>query len=108
MLVINVAKDYTRYPAGRFARHGATSGEGFREQHLVPAVRSGERFAVELDGTIGYGSSFLEEAFGGLVRRLRVAPDELLARMELRSEDRSLIAEVQEYIRDAADQIVNR
>jgi hypothetical protein len=28
---------------------------------------------VELDGTSGYGSSFLEEAFGGLIRK-RIFP----------------------------------
>jgi hypothetical protein len=102
MRVINIAKDYTRFPSGRFLRNGNTSGEGFRLKLLVPALSGGDRVKVELDGTIGYGSSFLEEAFGGLVRQLQSAPDELLSRLELVSRDASLIAEVKQYIRDAA------
>jgi hypothetical protein len=102
MVVINVAKQFTRYPAGRYARLGETSGEGFRLKHLAPAALSGKPFTVELDGTVGYGSSFLEEAFGGLVRQLHVNPDALLKQMTLMSQDRSLIAEIEQYIRDAA------
>lgn len=58
-----------RYPAGRFRDDGQFSGQAFREDHLTPlwrsALVSGELVAVHLDGTLGYGSSFLEEAFGG-------------------------------------------
>jgi hypothetical protein len=38
MLKINIAKDFTRFPSGRFKKNGDTSGEGFREQFLEPPL----------------------------------------------------------------------
>jgi STAS-like domain of unknown function (DUF4325) len=40
----------------------------FRDDFLVPALGTYDQVRVVLDGTAGYPSSFLEEAFGGLVR----------------------------------------
>ena len=78
MKTIRIA-DYARSPGGRYISDGPYSGEWFREEVLRPAlaeaIRTGERLEVELDGTSGYGSSFLEEAFGGLVRKRAIAPD---------------------------------
>lgn len=101
MRTINIATDYTRYPAGRFMKNGNTSGEGFRVIHLVPALNSNDKVRVEFDGTVGYGSSFLEEAFGGLVRQLGITSEALTSRLELVSKDKSLIEEVLQYIVDA-------
>ena len=71
MKTIRVA-DFTQSPGGRFVSDGAFSGEWFRQDVLVPAlleaVAHSEVVTVEFDGTSGYGSSFLEEAFGGMVR----------------------------------------
>jgi hypothetical protein len=70
--VINVANDFTKSPGGRYTKDGSFSGELFRENFLVPRIRDAvaksNRVIVELDGTFGYASSFLDEAFGGLVR----------------------------------------
>ncbi len=49
------ARDFTRFPAGRYSRNGSTSGEAFRERFLEQPLRMGERVTVELDGTVGYG-----------------------------------------------------
>lgn len=69
MKTINIAQDYTKYPTGRYSKNGKGSGEEFREKYLLEAIKLGERFNVNIDGTSGYSSSFLEEAFGGLVRK---------------------------------------
>ena len=66
---IDIGPDFSDVPAGRFPSDGPYNGEQFRKEFLVPALRSGEEVIVILDNTEGYGSSFLEEAFGGLVRR---------------------------------------
>ncbi|WP_186156632.1 STAS-like domain-containing protein [Burkholderia gladioli] len=68
MINIQVARDFSRHPAGRFEKDGPYSGEFFRKKFLVPYLRRGEAIVVEMDGARGYGSSFLEEAFGGLIR----------------------------------------
>lgn len=68
MIEIHIAEDFSRAPAGRCRNDGPRSGEAFRQEHLVPALRKADKVVVHLDGVEGYGSSFLEEAFGGLVR----------------------------------------
>ena len=73
MTEIDIANDFSRTPAGRTeADHGSNSGEAFRKRLLVPklkeSIRFGSRLTVVLDGTAGYPASFLDEAFGGLIR----------------------------------------
>ncbi|MEL7098304.1 MAG: STAS-like domain-containing protein [Pseudomonadota bacterium] len=65
---IAIARDFSLYPGGRFPRHGEGNGEDFRNQHLVPALQTGKFVRVIFDDAFGYPASFLEEAFGGLVR----------------------------------------
>ena len=67
---INIPEDYTQYPGGRYIEDGEGNGTGFREKFLRPAMenKSVSCVKVVLDGAAGYPSSFLEEAFGGLVR----------------------------------------
>lgn len=100
MKSISLARDFTKFPAGRFKEDGPYSGELFREKYLEPALSSDEVIIVDLDGARGYGSSFLEEAFGGLVR-LGFPADKVLARISLVSKDVSLISEIQSYIRES-------
>ena len=72
MMTLRV-KDYAVAPGGRYRKDGPFSGEQFRDDILVPkllaAADRNEEVVVELDGVAGYGSSFLEEVFGGLIRR---------------------------------------
>lgn len=69
---LSVAKDYFPFPGGRFRKNGKGSGEEFRDDFLVPrmqeAINQKGCLVVNLDGVMGYPSSFLEEAFGGLIR----------------------------------------
>jgi hypothetical protein len=107
MVAIRVA-DHARSPGGRFMTDGPFSGEWFRvrvlSEPLSSAVKAGEVLEVELDGTAGYGSSFLEEAFGGLIRHCVVTPRE--ARLYLRIVARSPLYRpykelAERYVRDA-------
>jgi STAS-like domain of unknown function (DUF4325) len=94
--LINVASDFSQFPAGRYLTDGPHSGEEFRR--LLRDLLG--RFAtviVDLDGTFGYGSSFLEEAFGGLVRSGFKAA-ELRKRLQLRTTDKALEQEILSYI----------
>lgn len=69
MRTISVARDFTPYPGGRYRKHGKGSGEEFREDFLAPILKGGQSAMIDLDGASGYPPSFLEEAFGGLVRK---------------------------------------
>lgn len=68
-VVIRVAEQFGRQPYGRRADDGAQNGEAFRHRILIPALRDANRLVIEMDGNeTPYGSSFLDEAFGGLIR----------------------------------------
>jgi hypothetical protein len=73
----------------------------FRRRHLVPALREGEQARVNLNGTLGYGSSFLEEAFGGLVRLEGFLAADLRRRLKIESDDQFLVQEIWSYIDEA-------
>lgn len=101
-MIINIAKDYTKSPGGRFIKEGKFSGEEFREQILEPTFKksqeSGEELIVNLDGGYGYGSSFLEEAFGGLARKTN--SNDVLKIKLISDEEPKLIDDIQEYMKD--------
>lgn len=99
---INVLKQFSDEPIGRFPEDGPDNGQRFRLELLVPALEQNQYVFIDLDGTEGYGSSFLEEAFGGLVRKHRYSAEELEARLSFKSEeDDSFIDEIWQYIQDA-------
>ena len=96
--IISIAEEFSKYPGPRYERLGSFSGEKFRDEVLLPALQGGEEVVIKLDGTMGYGSSFLEEAFGGAVRKkIRIGKDNL----RLESDDKHLVREIWQYIEDA-------
>jgi len=101
-IFLSIANDFTKTPGGRHRADGDYSGEEFREDFLVPkykeAVGRGYALVVDLDGVAGYATSFLEEAFGGLVRELKECVSEHL---RLQTENRIRLQEVKGYISDA-------
>lgn len=70
---ISIAKDFSKTPGGRFITEGDCSGEKFRNDILIPkfkqALKNNVKLEIDLDGCMGYPSSFLDESFGGLARR---------------------------------------
>lgn len=97
-MTINVAKDFSRYPSGRYRTDSRFSGEQFRDDHLVPALQQFDKVFVEMDGTLGYGSSFLDEAFGGLIRVSKFSSSELLNRINIVTKNSILKEEVLGYL----------
>ena len=97
-------KRFSEFPGPRKESIGPNSGERFRDEVLYKAIQEfpNETFRIHLDGTAGYGSSFLEEAFGGLVR-LGVSEKTMteIIKNLVSEEDPSLIVEVSEYVNDA-------
>ena len=105
IMTIRIATDFSRFPAGRYLSDGPYSGEGFMREKLIPALQNGGKVQIILDGTMGYGASFLEEAFGGLVRLKQWSLEDLLTKIEIVSdEEPNLIHEIHIYMEDAADE----
>jgi len=78
---IDVAKQFSPYPSGRVEEDGTFNGQKFRVEHLEPALDElvnsddkSEILTVNIDGVRSFGSSFLEEAFGGLIRKTKHDP----------------------------------
>ncbi len=103
MVKIAIATDFSKFPGGRYRVNGKFSGEEFRDDHLLPALNSSENVHILLDGTAGYGSSFLEEAFGGTIRA-GVSLEELERCLLVEAKDPSFttyVDEIWQYIREA-------
>jgi hypothetical protein len=97
-VVLNIAKQFSRSPAGRYRTDGPFSGEAFREDLLLPALSQSEALEVQLDGVLGFGSSFLEEAFGGLVREAGLKADALHAKLRISSKLKTYEQRVWRYV----------
>ncbi|WP_136477020.1 STAS-like domain-containing protein [Pseudomonas sp. DG56-2] len=96
---ICVTKQFSEYPAGRYRKDGSFSGEVFRDDWLAPYLGRHDIVEIDLDGAMGYGSSFLEEAFGGLVRKHHLEPSVLRKKLKFKSDDEpSLVDEIWIYI----------
>ncbi|MFQ2646930.1 STAS-like domain-containing protein [Aeromonas caviae] len=95
-------KDFSVFPGPRTKELGENSGEAFRDDILIPAIREHKQVCVNLDGVFGYGSSFLEEVFGGLVRAGVSTESVQFIRDNLVSQDDpSIVVEIREYIANA-------
>lgn len=97
-------KDFSKTPGSRYRDEGIFSGEEFREEVLEPvykqAIDKGHKITIVLDGTIGYGTSWLEEVFGGLARNFNKS--DVLKTLEFISEEEPyLIDDIKGYIANA-------
>ena len=101
-------KDFSRAPFGRYAGDGKWNGEAFREkflyEHFVdPSVT---KVVVKLDSVAPgyeYGSSFLEEAFGGLVRVKGLKSEDVLNKLEVETVNMDYVMEIKIYISEAGN-----
>lgn len=101
------------YPGSRYKRLGPQSGEEFKDflfksLEKIYGVGFDENLdtiiLIDLDGTQGYGSSFLEEGFGGLIRA--GVPCDVVKSLEIKTdEEPELFDEIHEYIDDACDKL---
>jgi hypothetical protein len=101
---LNIAREFSETPGPRSRDEGEFSGDQFLDELLEPrfieARDSHQMLIVDLDGTVGYATSFLESAFGGLARKY--GPSDVLRILDLTCKDEpSLVEEVKRYIKDA-------
>lgn len=101
---INLVNDFSKSPYGRESDlDGSASGETFRKNLLAPALRDYSKVHVNLDGYNRYGRSFLDEAFGGLIRDSGFTPSFIRAHLTYsHSTVKSIITVINERIEAAA------
>lgn len=100
---ISILTDFSPYPTGRYREHGPHSGEALREDLLLHALREHPHVLVDLNGVMDYASSFLEEAFGGLVRA-GLSPESVLDRLVLVGGSADDKQRIRQYIQEAGEQ----
>lgn len=106
--LITIATDFSETPYGRYRVDGPESGEVFRDDFLIPALKRG---AVELviDGLDGLPSSFWEEALGGLIRK-GFSLDYVKQNLEITCNDPELLTFVRSgwrFIKEASEKSGN-
>ena len=104
---INVARDFSKNPSGRYIKDGKTSGEVFLKNVLLPAVNTHDLVEIDFDGVRGYGSSFLEEAFGGFIRETKMTLVEFFKKVIIITKDPLLEQEIQGYLVDEVNRLKN-
>lgn len=100
-MYIDIGKQFSRFPAGRTPTDGQHNGESFREKFLKQNLKDGRHIKINLDGAISYGSSFLEEAFGGLVRIYNIQVSAIKTLISFETTDPFLSDEIWKYVSDA-------
>jgi hypothetical protein len=88
-LIINVAQDFSDAPGARYIEDGDSSGEEFYIKLLrdkfQEALDKKVKLIVDLDGTYGYATSFISEAFGSLSNDF--GPETVLKNIEIKSDE---------------------
>lgn len=105
---IEIAKDFSPYPAGRDEGDGPFHGQKFRKEILLPkfneALQKRVMLVVHLLGVKSFGSSFLEESFGGLIRNEHVNKADLKRHLKIvegAPENLRYKTAIERYIRQA-------
>lgn len=105
---IIIAKDFSDTPGGRKISEGDFSGELFRQQLLLPkyeeAVKKNDKLEIDFDGAFGYPPSFLDEAFGGLVKILH-KKNILQNIVIISNDDLTIERRIKKYVADAEKEI---
>lgn len=100
--IINLVSDFSARPTGRYTDSTyPDSGQRFRDEMLAPALKEYDQVTVVLDGYNRYGRSFLDEAFGGLVRESRFTKTELTNKLVVQH---SLVRSIEDLIRERIEQ----
>lgn len=95
--------DFSKTPYGRYDIDGKANASVFRDKVLAPAFADPniDKVNVYLDTVeegYEYGSSFLEEAFVGLVRKCHIDVTTVKRKLNLITEHRDYVLEVNEYL----------
>lgn len=103
-LLLRIASEFSKTPGPRTRAEGKHSAEEFLDTILLnrfdQAVSEGQSLLIDLDGGYGYGTSFLEEAFGGLARQRGV--EVVLQHLDFKSDEEPYLRDdVTRFIRQA-------
>lgn len=100
MKVCSISPQY-QFQGPRFRSLGKTSGEEFRDEHLIPWLSSFEPNTVgivDFEGTLVFSPSFLEESFGGAIR---LGYKDQISKLKFRNIENPWLNKLNEFISTA-------
>lgn len=100
-VTIDVANDFSDMPYGRSLVDNAFNGKTFRTEHLLKALDEYDVVIVDLTGVMGSGSSFLDEAFAGLIKYEGYRYEDIKKRLIFKSKYQSILNNIEKYMREA-------
>lgn len=102
---ISISKEFSKTPGPRYISEGKFSAELFKKEILNKKIKEAKEenktLEIDLDGTLGYGTSFLEELFGGTARTEGVNFARKIKIIS--SEEPWLLNDIKKYIDDVAE-----
>lgn len=95
--------DFSKTPYGRYERDGKYNASAFRDAKLAPAFQNPDITIVNVyldtvEEGYEYGSSFLEEAFVGLVRKCNISANDVRRKLNIITSHKDYILEINEYL----------
>lgn len=105
---INIAKDFSPLPFGRYETDGKYNATTFRKDFLVPAMNEYDEVRIVLDGlSESVGSSFYSESFVGLIAKENFSKEEVLKKLKLVSQRPDIKEEIIYYINSFKDNAIH-
>ena len=100
---IILLSNFTPFPGVRYKnpqQKEADSGEEFREDVLIPALKEHDSIVVDLDTGVEKAilPSFLEETFGGLSRIKEWDLDGFNKHVKIKTEDEEYLSDIENYV----------
>ena len=103
---IKISEEFSRFPGARNYSDGNYSGEEFFDKILdsrfAQALAAKSKLTVDLDGTEGYATSFLDEAFTRLAKKYTVR-ETLNNLIIISNEEPEWIDEIKTYISETGN-----
>jgi hypothetical protein len=101
-----IAKEFSQTPGPRYIHEGPNSGELLRTTKFFKlfsdAIKKDCMVVVDLDGPAGYGTSFLEEIFGGLIREHHLDYHEIISHLTIISKEEPYLKDdIFHYLKEA-------
>ncbi|WP_050562575.1 STAS-like domain-containing protein [Pseudomonas sp. GM50] len=96
-------KDECPFPCGRFREDGPGNAQAFREDVLQPALATENLVTLDFSDLPGWGSSWLSEVVGGLLRDGTISKNDLITRLNVVATTDTEKAEVMMFIKEAEE-----
>lgn len=104
MKILNVATEFSIIPSGRQLSDGSATGQHFYKILLdkLADLKNDEQLTINFDGVLTAGSSFLDEAFAGLVRNNKISKKDFNKKIIIVANEHPEIKEkIEKYVKNA-------